>query len=181
MKMITFTKDEIIINQKNFDYLIKIDDDFNYLVYNFTKKYYRNIARCMISSFNLNILNKFNTFLKNIEGDSIDSSLGKNKLINLCNDLDENIIINNVKDLENLKVIFNIAMLLIDEGISNNDMDCFYEAFYGLEYDLREKSLIKNNIKKNYSNIKNPNIKIIPLNMVQNGEKQIYSISNNIL
>lgn len=179
MEMITFTEDEMIVNKNDFNYLIDIDDDFNSIVSSFENKYYINLARCMISSFNLNILNKFNVFLENIKGDSIDCKLGKNKLESFCNDLDENIIVRDMADLETLTVILKLAMMLVDSGLENNDMDCFYESFYQLENDLKNKSLIKNG-NKGKLNFNNNNVKIIQLNLVQNSKKQVYSTSNNI-
>lgn len=132
----------------NFKCSIDINPQFEYEIGDLYKRTITNFAKTTINMFNLRYMKMFDNLANNNDDEDIiefsETLLG---FINsFFKKLEQNIIVNTEKDLNELRYILEISLILMDGVIEDNDIELAYESFFQIERRLKREHLYQKTI-----------------------------------
>lgn len=128
----------------NFNYLINVDDDFDKEITKVVKRNFNNYGKLLIGSFQLEYFKFINDFLKN--SNLMDNELNwiKENPNVFFDNLNKTLNITDKNDLNELSFILNLSKILLEEFVEDNNIDCFYESIYQIQYRLEKNNFLRN-------------------------------------
>lgn len=119
-------------------------------IFDIYKRTLLNSGRLTLNIFHLKYLELFEN-LVNINNDSenlYELSDSIIKILNVYfNELDNNLLIQSQKDLEKLKNILEISLILMEGSIEDSDIELAYESLFQVERRIKKEKLYKESVK----------------------------------
>lgn len=136
--------------KKNFFYSISLNPLLENDIFEVYKRYLLNSGRLAINYYHLEYLRLFESLAKDyhMSDNLIELS---NSLINIIDsyfrELDKAISIQSNKDLEKLKNILEISLILMQGSVQDSDIELAYEAFFQVERRIKKEKLFRDSFE----------------------------------
>lgn len=143
---------EGIFNDINnsFKYSISLNPLLEKEIFNIYKRTLLNSGKLTLNIFHLKYLELFENLVKenNNSEDLFELSDSLIKIIDLYFEkLDNNLFIQSPKDLEKLKNILEISLILMEGSVDNLDIELAYETFFQVERRIEKEKLYKKSLE----------------------------------
>ena len=126
----------------NFRKSIDINPQFESEIDKLYRKTLLNFAKTAVCMFHLRYIEMFESLAENPSEKVIEFS---NSLLDVINSffkkLESDIDISNEKDLEELRYILEISLIMMDGVIEDDDVELAYESFFQIERRLKKANL----------------------------------------
>lgn len=136
--------------KNNFFYSISLNPLLENDIFEVYKRYLLNSGRLAINYYHIEYLKLFEILAKNYHMSDNLTELS-NSLINIIDfyfrELDKNIFIQSNKDLEKLKNILEISLILMEGSIQDSDIELAYEAFFQVERRIKKEKLYRPSVE----------------------------------
>ncbi|MGN0104874.1 hypothetical protein [Methanobrevibacter ruminantium] len=147
-----FIPNEGIFNDINnsFKYSISLNPLLEKEIFNIYKRTLLNSGKLTLNIFHLKYLELFENLVKenNNSEDLFELSDSLIKIIDLYFEkLDNNLFIQSPKDLEKLKNILEISLILMEGSVDNLDIELAYESFFQVERRIEKEKLYKKSLE----------------------------------
>lgn len=174
-----FMPDEDIFNNINnsFKYSISLNPLLENEILNIYKRTLLNSGKLTLNIFHLKYLELFENLVKENKNseDLFELSDSLIKIIDFYFDkLDNNLFIQSPKDLEKLKNILEISLILMEGSVDNLDIELAYESFFQVERRIEKEKLYKKSLEiiKNIEPYK-VSVKVTMNDNIMNSSKEI--------
>lgn len=147
-----FIPNEDIFNNINnsFKYSISLNPLLEKEIFNIYKRTLLNSGKLTLNIFHLKYLELFENLVKdnNNSEDLFELSDSLIKIIDFYFEkLDNNLFIQSPKDLEKLKNILEISLILMEGSVDNLDIELAYESFFQVERRIEKEKLYKKSLE----------------------------------
>ena len=126
------------------NYLYKHNSEIHEIIPKLWHRYYEHIAKTLILNFYFEFLNYFNKIAFEIQYEDDDIEFYLKYIDEYFDQLNENLVIYNIKDIEDLSTILKISQIFLEESDEQNNMDCLFQSIFQLESKINKKKFMNN-------------------------------------
>ncbi len=147
-----FLDDDLFLNNlnNNFRYSISLNPTLEKEIINVYNRALLNSGKLTLNVFHLSYLEIFEELVKT-QDNKEDLFEFSNSLIKLINryfeKLDSNLFLKSEKDLEKLKNILKISLILMEGSVKDLDIELAYESFFQVERRIKKEKLYKDSFE----------------------------------